>query len=240
MKIQKVTLCEQIISAVVSNIETGEWELGMRLPGEADLAASFSVSRNVMREAVKILENFGILDSKNGIGTFIAINANENIQNMNFFYSLKEVNSVEEILEVRLMIEPTAAYFAAERIQEDGKEELFKILESLKRKYDDIPNYKDDFEVHIAIAHYSGNGLCQNFLVSLLNQLQNSLYSEFNKHSTRKVDEYNIASHIDILEAIIAHRPQLAKELMYEHLNRRIQLINPDFMTKPNGIKEPI
>lgn len=228
-KVQKTSLCDQLISMMIELIQSGQWDKGIKLPGEIELASSFSVSRNIMREALKILENFGILDVRNGVGTFVSENAIENIQNMNFFYSLKDNNSVELILEMRLMVEPDAAYFAASRIQEDGIAELLKMSKKLLKKYEEQPNYQDDFDLHMAIAHYSGNILCENLCSSLLNQLQNSLYSEFNRYSSIKTKEDNLSTHIAIIDAIVEHKPALAKQLMEDHLINRIKLINPDF-----------
>mgnify|MGYP000862670277 CR=1 FL=1 len=56
-KVKKINLSTQLIDTITALIESGEWELGMKLPNEIDLAASFNVSRNIMRESMKILEN---------------------------------------------------------------------------------------------------------------------------------------------------------------------------------------
>ena len=93
---------------------------------------------------------------------------------------------------------PDAAYFAALRIQEDGIAALKKLSENQLDKYEAFPDYQDDFDLHLAIAHYSGNVLCENFCHSLLKQLQNSLYSEFNKYSSEKTRVDNISTHTAI------------------------------------------
>lgn len=81
-KVQRINLCDQLILAIIEQIQKGNWAQGSKLPGEIELANSFSVSRNIMREALKILENFGVLDARNGIGTFVSEHAIENIENM--------------------------------------------------------------------------------------------------------------------------------------------------------------
>lgn len=232
-KIQKASICDQLISLIIEQITEGKWLPGAKLPGEIELASSFSVSRNIMREALKILENFGILDAKNGIGTFVSETAYENIQNMQFFNDLKAVNSVEVILELRLMIEPSAAYFAALRITEDGIAELKELSGKLLQKYQEDINYQDDFDLHLAIAKLSGNPLCESFCRSALSQLQNSLYADFNKHASEKTKKDNFDSHIAIIDAITAHDTDLARHLMEQHLRFRIKLINPDFEFNP-------
>lgn len=228
-QIQKSNLCDQLIPILINLIQKGEWESGQKLAGEIELANSFNVSRNIMREALKILETFGILEAKNGVGTFVSENAIENIQNMNFFYSLKNNDSIITILELRLMLEPEAAYFAALRISDEDIINLKKRSDKLLKKHSDNYNYQDDFDLHLAIAGLSGNMLCKNLCSSLLFQLKNSLYSEFNKYSSQKTREENLRTHNAIVEAIINHDAELARQLMRNHLLSRLQLINPDF-----------
>ena len=231
--IKKINLCDQLLTAMIDLIQKGKWKQGERLPGEIELANTFNVSRNIMREALKILENFGVLDAKNGIGTFVSVSAIESIQNMDFFYRLKGNDSVEAILELRLIIEPDAAYFAALRITEDGILHLKQVLAELLQKYKDEQSYQDDFAIHQAIAHYSGNVLLESFCTTLLKQLQNSLYAEFNKYTSAKTKKDNESTHIAILEAIIARKANTARQLMDKHLRRRLKLINPDFELNP-------
>ena len=233
-KMKKINLSDQIIDEIVSMIEKEQWDVGLKIPGELQLAESFSVSRNILREALKILETFGILDSKPGVGTFISMQARENIHNMSFLNSLKSNSSVEVALEFRLILEPKAAYYAALRITDDEIIELKELINDMQNRHNMEEVYQDDFDLHMKIAKYSNNPWCYDLICSLLNQLKTSLYSEFNKYSNLKTKEENIHSHITIAEAIIAHEAELAETLMAQHLSKRIKLINPEFEVEPN------
>lgn len=239
-KVQRINLCDQLILAIIEQIQKGNWAQGSKLPGEIELANSFSVSRNIMREALKILENFGVLDARNGIGTFVSEQAIENIENMQFFNMLKENHSVEAILEFRLMVEPSGAYYAAIRITEEGIAHLRQLTNKMIQKYEENPNYQDDFELHLAIAHYSANPLWESLCQSLLAQLKNSLYAEFNQHASEKTKQDNRASHMAIVDAIANHDAELASHLMRKHLSFRIKLINPDFEMNPVYANRPV
>lgn len=232
-KIQKVNLCDQLLSAMIELIESGKWPQGSKLPGEIELANSFHVSRNIMREAMKILEGFGILDARNGVGTFVAEDSIENIQNMQFFQQLKEIDSVEPILEFRLMFEPSAAYYAALRITDEQIAEFNEISKKILQKYEQEPEYQDDFGFHLAIARYSGNPFCEGLIASFVSQLRNSLYADFNHYASEKTRKENLIAHTAIIDAITKHNAQLARDLMYDHIYQRLKLINPDFETNP-------
>lgn len=234
-KIQKTSLCDQLIATIIDLIKEGEWTQGSKLSGEIELASSFNVSRNIMREALKILENFGVLESRNGVGTFVSENSIENIQGMNFFYNLKENNSIETILELRLAIEPAIVYYAALRITDEEILELDELSNKLLKQYNTDSGYFEDFYLHRACAHYCKNPLFESLCESLLKQLENSMYADFHKYSSEKTIKDNMDTHIRIVKAIVNHDADVAQELMRGHLLRRIKLINPDFESNPQN-----
>jgi len=231
-KMHKVNLSDQLISSIVELITSGVWHPGQRLPNETEIAASFNVSRNIMREALKILEIFGLLESKTGIGTFVSETSLESIQNMNFFYNLRNNTSIELVLELRLMIEPQAAYFAALRITDEESCKLREIFEIFYAEDLSKNTHKSDFAIHETIGKASGNVLCYNLISSLLNQLRTTLYSDFDRYSNMKTKRDNLKDHTAIIDAITAHNADLAKTLMHNHLYNRLYLLNPTFEKK--------
>lgn len=70
---------EKIIEQIISNIQSGNYKVGDKLPAERDLASTFSTSRNSAREALRVLENMGIVESRQGSGTYISGNASNSI-----------------------------------------------------------------------------------------------------------------------------------------------------------------
>lgn len=224
--IQKQSLSDLIIEEILKKITEGKWILGEKLPNEIELASNFNVSRNIMREAIKILENYGVLDCKTGIGTFISKEAECAIQNMNFFYDLKDNITIENLLETRLIIEPQLAYYAAKRCSDDDIELLKKISEETSKIDPIIAKTNDDLDFHITIAKCSKNILCEGLIISLITQLRTSKYAKFNYHSTEKVKKSSSASHVEILKAIAERDPDKARDLMFKHLHNRIKLID--------------
>ncbi|WP_352400818.1 FadR/GntR family transcriptional regulator [Anaerotignum sp.] len=231
-KIKKINLGTQLMDTMISLIENGTWKAGEKLPNEIELANSFSVSRNIMRESMKILENFGILDSKTGIGTYISDNAISNICNMRFFESLKNNTSIEKLLETRLIIEPELAYYATLRATDEEIETLKIVLEEDTKKHL-ITNFfhTDDFHFHLHVAKYARNDILENLLTTILEQLSADAYGNFNKFvdNSVKIDSFN--DHMAVFGAIQKRDPLLAKEIMYHHLFARMKVINPDYGT---------
>lgn len=229
-KVKKINLSTQLIDTITALIESGEWELGMKLPNEIELAASFNVSRNIMRESMKILENFGILESKAGIGTFVSETALSSIHNMRFFDNLKNNSSIENILETRLIIEPELAYYATLRSTEEDLMLLKEIFERNEEIHKENQfTKKDDFNFHMFIAKCSQNVILENLLFSMLDQLRASEYKDFDLHAQTEEVKDSYSDHREIAMAIINRDPLLASELMYNHLFRRISAINSSY-----------
>jgi GntR family transcriptional regulator len=71
MQLPRDTLPTQIARRVLESIRAGKLPVGVRLPSEPKLAETFGVSRNTLREAVRLLIAQGVLESRKGIGTFV-------------------------------------------------------------------------------------------------------------------------------------------------------------------------
>lgn len=236
-KIKKVTLSNQLMDSMIELIENGTWPLGEKLPNELDLANSFNVSRNIMRESMKILESFGILDSKTGIGTYIPEQALANIRNMYFFQSLKDNHSLEQLLETRLIIEPELVYYATLRATDEELNLLGQIV-ALEIKKQDTEFYQThDLDFHTLIAKISRNDLLGKLLSSILEQLSSSEYSNFNAHADTNIVSTSRADHVTIYEAMSKKDPLLAKDIMYSHLSARMETINSAYSTNLNSSK---
>ena len=67
----KRSLCEELAERFVRKIDKEEWTVGMRVPGEIELARMYGVGRSTIRETLSLLWQMGLVEKKNGVGTFI-------------------------------------------------------------------------------------------------------------------------------------------------------------------------
>src|SRR6188768_1783025 len=98
-------------------IQSGELPPGARLPTEQQLSQEMGLSRSGVREAVKVLEAARVLDVRRGDGTFVTSLAPKLLlEGVGFAVELLQGETLLEVMEVRRLLEPSAAGLAARRI----------------------------------------------------------------------------------------------------------------------------
>ena len=107
-------LSQSVADTILSMITIEKrFSVGDKLPNEFDLSEELNVSRTTLREAIRILAAYDILEIQRGKGTFVTENALKQPQDFAPLSDLK-VNA-KDLYEMRLIFEPEAAYFAALR-----------------------------------------------------------------------------------------------------------------------------
>ena len=123
---ERTALVPQVIEQLQTQITSGEWAVGTRIPPEPDLAAQLGVGRNTLREAVLALVHAGLLERRQGSGTFV-VGSRELASAV-----ARRVADAQlaEVLEVRRALEVEAARSAARRRTDHDLAELDAALEA--------------------------------------------------------------------------------------------------------------
>ena len=213
-------LADRVVAALQEDIEKGRFEAGARLPTEPELAASFGVSRTVIREAVSRLKADGIVVSRQGAGVFVSAAPLQR----SFRIRDAEVGSgvaLREIFELRLCLEVEGAGLAAIRRSQDDLAALRHWLEEMDRtKLGQDLGVGADIEFHRAVAAASGNGKVadfQRYLSLLLHQSVTVARNNTLQKGPAHVDSV-IEEHGDIYRAVEACSAANARNAMRRHL----------------------
>ena len=195
--VKRYPLSKQVSDQLEGMIESGEYNVGDRMPTEPELMEMFQVSRNTIREAVQSLTWAGLLEVRQGDGTYVRA-ANRFLANMKQKYAQV---SLDDITEARNAMEVTLAHLAAER-RSDA--DLTDIRESLARREeltDDIKeNTHADIEFHMAIARASHNRILIDLYQSISDYLESHIAK---KHMEASFDCAAVdAMHEDLFHAI--------------------------------------
>ena len=166
-------LSQSVADSILSMITIEKrFSVGDKLPNEIELSEELNVSRTTLREAIRILVAYNILEIKRGKGTYVTEKVLEQPQDLEQLSTVK-VNA-KDLYEMRLIFEPEAAYLAAVR---GTDAEIKRILDYGKRIENEIRNgkdrTKDEHSFHKAIAQATHN--------EFMNKLMPILYQAISK-----------------------------------------------------------
>lgn len=216
-------LSEEIVDQIKELISSGELKPGQRIPSERELASFLGVSRPSVREAIMVLEAMGFLESRQGGGTYVRSLADvtmaDPLANM---VNRRDPRMLYALTEVRIGLETWSAYLAAKRAEDHEIERLRELYDKMvalaaKGTWD----AEIDFQFHLTITEATHNTLQVHVLdtIQTLFETQPTIMealSEF--YSKEGYIELLLNHHREILEAIAAHQPELARDKMMEHL----------------------
>ena len=223
--VMRKTLSQTILCEIITAIKKGLWKPGERMPSENELAGSFSVSRNSVREAIKTLNSMNILESRPGQGTFLSKDAIRYILSSELIEDGYRDATLFEITEIRALLEAQSAYWAAERATDDEMEELKNILVLAQKSRNDTMQEQDrvHYLFHDTIVKLAKN----SFVVRLLSSIQAEIAaqrSKFDDMSPVDISEL-IQDQEEIINHILLRKPAKAREAMTKHLNKGLMLI---------------
>jgi len=214
--IKKTRIYEEVVGQLHQLIDQGKLKAGDRLPSERELAETFRVSRSSVREAIKTLENEGMVVTRPGSGTFLtAVNVEALISSLASLLS-RGKDALIDLFEMRCLVEPSIAALAAERATPADilrlKEICAKQAEQIDRETSAVDS---DAAFHLTIGRATHNSALQRLVASIVEILkpirERSLQTPGRAHKS-------LASHREILVAIQRHDPELARQAMQQHI----------------------
>lgn len=210
---RKRNLFAHVVESLGSRIVRGEFRPGAPLPNEADLGDEFDASRSVIREAVKSLAAKGMIESRTRTGIRVLSPIHWNLLDPEVlgwrYSSMPPADFFREIFEIRGLIEPQAAAFAAERASKAEIAEIavaYSAMEKADQPGDAAINA--DLRFHRAVLAGAHNHL----LLQMGNLIGVGLTVSYSLSS----DSYRVflPMHKDVLDAIAARRPAAAHDAM--------------------------
>ena len=214
--IKKTRIYEEVVGQLHQLIDAGKLKAGDQLPSERELAETFRVSRSSVREAIKTLENEGMVMTRPGSGTFItAVNVEAIIPSLASLLS-RGKDALVDLFEMRCLVEPSIAALAAERATPADILRLKAICTEQEQQINrDTPAVESDAAFHLTIGQATHNAALQRLVASIVEILkpvrEKSLQTPGRAHKS-------LASHREILVAIERHDPELARQAMQRHI----------------------
>lgn len=211
-----MSLTDQAILKIKEMIISGELRPGDRLPPEQGLSEKLGLSRSSLREAIKALTMFKVLDVRRGDGTYVtSLKPSLLTDAMAFVVDLHQDSSVLELMEVRRVLEAAAVHRAASRITDEQVAALWEAIPSSEGLGAE-ELVEADLTFHRLLAEASGN----DYLVGMLDGLS---ASTVRARIWRGLTEENavtrtINEHGAIVRALEQRDPVLAEASLVVHI----------------------
>lgn len=152
---RRTGLVDQVIEQLHGSVASGEWPVGSRIPAEPELVDALGVGRNTLREAIRALAHSGILEVRQGDGTYVR--ATTEVSG-----ALRRLcgSQLREVLQVRRCLEVEGARLAAVARTDEDLAELRALLQrrnafQQQNKYEEF--VRADTELHFAVVRSSHN-----------------------------------------------------------------------------------
>jgi GntR family transcriptional repressor for pyruvate dehydrogenase complex len=208
------SLGSEVLKSLINYLFSGEVTPGDRIPSERQLTELLGVNRPAVREAVRTLAFLGLLDVRQGSGTYFRD------PDQDLLFTLFEMSltfgerRLEDLVEARGELEVLVAGMAAERRTSDDAKELGELL-AVMRRTQGSDFVEADIEFHSKIAVIARNDVLKDMLKGVRLMVRNWM-----AHNVRAAGSTTVMynDHVPICKAIVAGDPDAARDAMAKHM----------------------
>ncbi len=211
-------------------IASGHYRPGDRLPTEQELASLFGVGRSSIREAIKVFQHLGVVDSKAAKGTFVQERANISLEAITWALLLGD-DDIRDVYELREAIESISFRRVAGRLQRQdpaGIETLHRLRDTVAHMYeaaaadDRVRMAEADYRFHQAIIEGGENLLFHDVYHTLQAFMKNVIIQTYeNMESIKSVAD----DHADIVNVLESRSVEEAVTRHWQHFRRIRRLL---------------
>jgi len=226
--ITKSKASEQIVEELMRMIRFGHYVRGDRLPSENRLAAMFGVSRSPVREALSVLAASGVIESRQGGGSYVKAAMDPPIL-QNIMARAVDFKDVLHLLEIRQMLEPESAALAAKRRTNEDLADMEQALSRFAVVTEDgqAVGQEEDFSLHRSIVIAAHNPVLLEVFSNVAEHYRRSLALTLAQNVGIQMKRQQVyREHLAIVEAIRDGHHDLARVQSRIHLGKVAQKVS--------------
>ena len=212
-RMEHVSAAMQVVNAIKQAIRNGELKEGDKLPNETEMSKELGVGRSSFREGMRILKAYGVVEIRQGEGTFIVNRCAEQIFEFLGFFS--DDITMKYLIELREIIETGSLKLTYSRITNDQISKLKDLAEAINYSKPTEKNIYVDKEFHKILIEAADNPLLTQ-IYSMLSKMQTNLMNRLMCYEDVVGDAS--ASHHEILQGIMERDEEKAVQAMRQHL----------------------
>lgn len=201
----KESSVDQIVNGIKMLMINQKLKVGDKLPTEFELSEMFGKSRSSVREAIKILTSYGVLEVRRGDGTYVSSGICGGVFDALFFQIISMKIDITELIQLRELLETGIMKVIVENREEDCYRKMKSIQEELIRAIQDKNSIDQlvelDLKFHKCMAEFAGNTILEqiyNFMLDIFTP-----YIRYSYVIQNNNEDYTVANHHDlIIEAL--------------------------------------
>jgi GntR family transcriptional repressor for pyruvate dehydrogenase complex len=197
---------------------SGHLSPGQKIPSERKLAEDLNIGRSTLREAIKSLSLLGLLDVRQGDGTYLSSSTSDLLPDVIEWGLMLGERRLDDIVETRSHLEVIAAGMAAQRCTPAHLESMRALVEVMENAGQDVATFvKADADFHLELARATGNEI-----IASLSSSMTSLLRVWATRGVRAAGETSTSAkeHRPILAAVTSGDVNAARAAMSEHMDR--------------------
>ncbi len=216
----QIGMARGVADGIRTSILAGGMVPGEKLPTESTLMQRYGVSRSTVREAVKILQAENIVEIRRGLGSFVAGNTGIGSDPLGLRFA-EQSHLLEELMEVRLLLEPRIAECAARRRTEEDLSLIGEALSSMEQAAGTGEDYDAfDYRFHTAVAAAAHNSVLERLFPVIFEAIEKGYEQTSGLHGSA---ERAMSFHRRILAAIRDENAPEAGRLSRLHIEQTLR-----------------
>jgi GntR family transcriptional repressor for pyruvate dehydrogenase complex len=222
-KIKAESLRNQVYTTLKEKLMQGAWQVGEKLPSEHEFCAMFGVSRVTIRAALQQLEILGLVETKQGGGTFVKnFSISRNVDTLHPLIQIQQNQDLITVMEYRKIIEKGTIGLAREKITPED----FALLEETYTTMIDETCSTDEFIRADFLFHYQLALISRNSMIIKVYELINEILFTAMREVVRLTGRVNgPIYHRKIIDALKKGDKAECETLMEEHIEGNIEVI---------------
>lgn len=218
-QIEKVSVAGKVYENMLEMVADGTWPEGTKIPSENELSELFGVSRNTVRQAIQKMNALGILEAKQGRGTFVKKIDTSFCLNSLIPIVYLGVQDREAILEFEKGIQVESVKIAGKKATIEEIDGLAQYIDLMKRNISSDAFYEYDKEFHLYLSKITGNELFVKSMNIFKRMMRKTLVSVVSKYGRSQ----SIDAHEAIYQKLREGNIEEAAHIMDEHLKMNIE-----------------
>jgi len=203
-----LTAVEQVIKEIKNMIIENGLRIGDKIPNEFELSTMFGKSRGCIREAVKILDAYGVLEVRRGDGTYVRGSASDGLFDAQFFRIIAMGTNLSDLIQLRQILETGIICAVIEKITDEDINELRDIEKRLKEAIESGASLEEivaeDLRFHTKLVEITGNDILRNVYINMLDIFTPYIQNSYVQQS--ETSDFSVLEHHELIIRAVEER----------------------------------